>query len=241
MANLSKRLRVIKEKVDNQKEYPIEEAIQLLQSLSSCKFPESVEANVSLNINPKKSDQSVRGVVVLPNGTGRKTRVIVFAQAKDQIEAARTAGATQVGCEELISEIKQGKFKLDERDTFIATPEAMRLLMPLGAMLGPKGLMPNPKLGTVTTDPASAVREALLGRAQYRSDKGGVVRCLIGKLSFSTEHLQVNLQTLLGSLIKNKPESITKGKAFLKKVTLSSTMGPGLCIHQGSLDLGTVA
>jgi large subunit ribosomal protein L1 len=241
MAVLSKRMRLIKETVDRQKEYPIVEAIQLLQSLPKLKFPESVEASIHLNFNQKKSDQKVRGVVVLPHGTGRKARVIVFAEDKGQIEAAEAAGAARVGFEGLASEIKQGEFGINERDTLIATPAAMRLLVPLGVILGPKGLMPNLKLGTVTDDPASAVRDALLGRVQYRSDKGGVIRCLVGKLSFKADDLQANLQTLLMGLLRDKPDSAPKGKAFIKKVAFSSSMGPGLWIDQSSLDLGAVS
>jgi large subunit ribosomal protein L1 len=242
MAHLSKRMRFIQQQVDVHKMYPAQEAIQLLQSLPPLKCGQSLELSVHLTVSSlKKTDRVVRGIVILPHGTGRKARVIVFAQEREQVEAAKEAGAARVGFEELVNEVKQGEFALDGRDVLIATPAAMRLLVPLGAMLGPKGLMPNPKLGTVTDDPASVVRDALLGRVQYCNDKGGIIRCLVGRLSFDAEQLQANVQTVLLALLKNKPESAPKGKAFIKKITLSSTMGPGLWVDQDSLELAALS
>lgn len=239
MSTLSKRMQLVKQSVENKKNYSPKEAVALLQGLPTLKFVESLEVSVHLAVNQKKSDQVVRGTVVLPHGTGRKTRVVVVTELKEQAELAIQAGATRAGLEDLINDIKTNQFKLSERDTIIATPGAMKLLMPLGPVLGPRGLMPNPKLGTVTDNPLESVRNALLGQVQYRADKGGVIRGLIGKLSFNVEALMENLQTFLTSLIKNKPDSLHKGRVFIKKVALSSTMGPELGIDQSFLDINT--
>jgi large subunit ribosomal protein L1 len=237
MVKLSKRARTIRAKITLQKKHSIEEALSLFSNLPPVKFPESLELAIPLNIDPKKTDQTVRGTVTLPHGAGRKTRVIVFAQEASQIAACEAQGAIRVGFEDLANEIKNNEFDLSKIDVVIATPDAMRLLMPLASILGPKKIMPNVKLGTVTADPASAVREAMLGRVQYRNDKGGVIHCWIGKINFTEIQVKENIKTLIDSILKNKPATASKGKSFLKKVVLSSTMGPGLIIDHGSLDI----
>ncbi len=229
MAGLSKRMRDIREKVEPGRLYAVDEALALLKELSSVKFDESVDVSVNLGVDPRKSDQVVRGATVLPNGTGKSVRVAVFAQGENA-EAARAAGADVVGFEDLAETIKAGNLDFD---IVIATPDAMRIVGQLGQILGPRGLMPNPKVGTVTPDVAAAVKNAKAGQVQYRTDKGGIVHCTIGKVSFDVPALRENLQALLEALRKAKP-STAKG-VYMKKVTLSTTMGPGIVIDQASL------
>lgn len=229
MAKLSKRLRLFKEKITAGKSYSLIEAINLLKELSKVKFNESVDVSINLGIDARKSDQTVRGATVLPNGTGRNVRVAVFAQGANA-EAAKAAGADTIGFEDLAESMKAGKL---DYDVVIASPDAMRIVGQLGQILGPRGLMPNPKVGTVTPDVATAVRNAKSGQVRYRADKGGILHCTIGKVDFSAEHLQQNLQALLVDVKKAKPSS-AKG-IFIKKITLSSTMGPGLLVDQASL------
>ncbi|MFQ5488849.1 MAG: 50S ribosomal protein L1 [Gammaproteobacteria bacterium] len=229
MAKLSKRMREIREKVEPGKLHVIDEALQLLKELSSVKFDESVEVSVNLGVDPRKSDQVVRGATVLPNGTGKTVRVAVFAQG-DNAEAAKAAGADIIGFEDLAETVKAGNLDFD---IVIATPDAMRVVGQLGQILGPRGLMPNPKVGTVTPDVATAVKNAKAGQVQYRTDKGGIVHCAIGKVSFDVNALRENLQMLLEALRKAKP-STAKG-VYMKKVTVSTTMGPGLVVDQASL------
>lgn len=231
MANKSKRLAIIREKLAGKESFNVEEAISLLKDCSSVKFQEGVDVSVNLGVDPRKSDQVVRGATVLPHGTGRSVRVAVFAQG-EQAEAAQAAGADIVGFEELAEDIKKGKMDFD---VVIATPDSMRLVGQLGQILGPRGLMPNPKVGTVSADVATAVQNAKAGQVRYRTDKAGIIHCRIGSLSFSPDDLINNLNTLLADLKKAKPSS-SKG-VYMKKVTLSSTMGPGLQIEQGSLAL----
>lgn len=231
MANKSKRLAIIREKLAGKESFNVEEAISLLKDCSSVKFQEGVDVSVNLGVDPRKSDQVVRGATVLPHGTGRSVRVAVFAQG-EQAEAAQAAGADIVGFEELAEDIKKGKMDFD---VVIATPDSMRLVGQLGQILGPRGLMPNPKVGTVSADVATAVQNAKAGQVRYRTDKAGIIHCRIGSLCFSPDDLINNLNTLLADLKKAKPSS-SKG-VYMKKVTLSSTMGPGLQIEQGSLAL----
>lgn len=226
---LSKRQKSVKEKVVAGKVYPINEALELLKSLPVLKFNESVDVAINLGIDTRKSEQTVRSAVVLPNGIGKKVKVAVFAQGA-QAEAAKTAGADVVGFEDLADNIKKGVFDFD---VLIATPDSMRLVGQLGQILGPKGLMPNPKVGTVTAEVAVAVKNAKAGQVRYRADKGGVVHCVIGKLDFAAQALKENLEALLVDLKKTKP-STSKG-IYLKKIVLSSTMGPGLVIDQNTL------
>ena len=230
MARVSKRLKQIHARIDPVKQYPIDEALDLLKELSSVKFDESVDVSVNLGIDPRKSDQVVRGATVLPNGTGKSVRVAVFAQG-DNADAARAAGADVVGFDDLAASVKEGNIDFD---VAIATPDAMRVVGQLGQILGPRGLMPNPKVGTVTTDVATAVKNAKAGQVQYRADKGGIVHCNIGKVSFPVDALRENLGTLISALNKSKPGT-AKG-VYLKKISVSTTMGPGLAV-----DLSTVA
>ena len=230
MSKIAKRRKIINEKVVVGKQYSFVEALNLLQSLPPLKFVESVDVSVNLGVDTKKSDQTVRGAVVLPNGTGRKVRVAVFAQG-EYATTATNSGADLVGFEDLAEQIKKGVIDFD---ILIATPDAMRLIGQLGQILGPRGLMPNPKIGTVTNDIATAVKNAKGGQVSYRADKGGVVHCLIGKTSFSASDLCQNLVALLGDLRRIKP-SAAKG-IYIKKVALSSTMGPGLFIDQTSIN-----
>ena len=223
---LSKRQKLIQEKIVFGKQYSVAEAVQLLQACPPLKFVESIDVSVNLGVDPRKSDQMVRGSVMLPNGTGRKVRVAVFAEGA-QAEAAITAGADLVGFEDLAEKIKQGEFNFD---VLIATPDSMRVIGQLGQILGPRGLMPNPKVGTVTADVANAVKNAKAGQVQYRMDKNGVVHCGIGKSNFAVQALQENLAAFLADLKKVKPSS-AKG-VYLKKIVLSSTMGPGLTLDQ---------
>jgi large subunit ribosomal protein L1 len=231
MASLSKRERAIREKLTPGKLYPVEDAFQLLKDVSRVKFPESVEVAVNLGVDPRKSDQVVRGSTVLPNGTGRSVRVAVFAQGANA-DAAIAAGADKVGFEDLAAEIKAGKLDFD---VVIASPDAMRVVGALGQILGPRGLMPNPKVGTVTPNVADAVRNAKAGQVRYRTDKGGIIHCAIGKVSFEPAALKQNLEALIADLKKAKP-STSKG-VYLQKITVSSTMGPGLVIDQSSLSV----
>ncbi len=231
MAKLSKRAQVIREKVDSEKAYAIDEAIELLKALSSVKFIETVETAINLGVDPRKSDQNVRGATVLPNGTGKDVRVAVFTQGA-AAEAAKAAGADIVGMDELAAEVKKGNLDFD---IVIASPDAMRVVGQLGQILGPRGLMPNPKTGTVTADVATAVKNAKAGQVQYRTDKAGIIHAPIGKIDFEGSALKQNLESLVVALQKAKPAS-AKG-VFLKKISLSSTMGPGLAIDVSSLQL----
>jgi large subunit ribosomal protein L1 len=229
MTKLSKRTRAIREKVAPGKTYPIVEAINLLKELPKVKFNESVDVCINLGIDTRKSEQTIRGATVLPHGTGRTVRVAVFAQGNNA-EAAKAAGADIVGFEDLAESMKAGNLDFD---VVIASPDAMRIVGQLGQVLGPRGLMPNPKVGTVTADVAGAIRNAKGGQVRYRADKAGILHCTIGKMSFETGQLQQNLEALLMDLRKSKP-STAKG-IYLKKITLTSTMGPGLVIDQSSL------
>ncbi|EDP46333.1 50S ribosomal protein L1 [Rickettsiella grylli] len=229
MAKLSKRFRLMREKVLPGKTYTVLEAITLLKEFP-VKFNQSVDVSINLGIDSRKSDQVVRGAVVLPHGTGKTPRVAVFAQAV-HAEAAKAAGADIVGFDDLAETIKAGNFDFD---VLIATPDAMRLVGQLGPLLGPRGLMPNPKIGTVTMDVATAVSHAKSGQVRYRADKGGIIHCTIGKLNFEPEQLLQNLEVLINVVKKAKPTT-AKG-VYLKKLSLSSTMGPGLSISLASLD-----
>ncbi|MCL5261192.1 MAG: 50S ribosomal protein L1 [Gammaproteobacteria bacterium] len=231
MSKLTKYQKAIADKFVFGKVYSINEAIGLLKSLPARKFIEGVDVSVNLGIDTRKSDQTVRGAVVLPNGTGRKVKVAVFAR-DEQAKTALNAGAEIVGFDDLADKIKQGVIDFD---VLIATPDAMKVVGQLGQILGPKGLMPNPKTGTVTADVATAVKNAKAGQVSYRADKGGVVHCTIGKINFETNALRENLNTLMHDLKKSKPSG-SKG-VYIKKVTLSSTMGPGLIIDQASIDV----
>jgi large subunit ribosomal protein L1 len=229
MTTLSKRRKAFANKVDRAKAYPALDAMKLVKETATAKFDESVDVAVNLGIDAKKSDQTVRGSVVLPAGTGKKVRVAVFAQG-DKAQAAKAAGAELVGMEDLAETIKGGSM---EFDVVIAAPEAMRIVGQLGQILGPRGLMPNPKVGTVTPDVAAAVKNAKGGQVQFRADKTGIVQCTIGRASFTPEQLRDNLGALLEALNKSKPAS-TKG-IFLKKVSVSSTMGLGVKVDPASL------
>ncbi|MBI3148354.1 MAG: 50S ribosomal protein L1 [Betaproteobacteria bacterium] len=229
MAKLSKRLKTVRAKVDRSKAYPLAEALALVKDCATAKFDESVDVAVNLGVDAKKSDQTVRGSVVLPAGTGKKVRVAVFAQG-DKAQAAKDAGADIVGFDDLAAKIKEGVI---EFDVCIATPDAMRVVGALGQILGPRGLMPNPKVGTVTMDVAGAVKNARAGQVQYRTDKGGIVQCTIGRASFSVEQLQRNIAALIDALNKAKPAT-SKGQYF-RKISVSSTMGAGVRVDQSSL------
>lgn len=229
MAKLSKRQRAIAEKVDRSKQYSLEEAVALLKEVTSVKFAESVDVSINLGIDPRKSDQAVRGATTLPHGNGKDVRVAVFAQGANA-DAAKAAGADFVGMDELAAEVKGGMMDFD---VVIASPDAMRVVGQLGQVLGPRGLMPNPKTGTVTPDVVTAVKNAKAGQVRYRADKGGIIHGGIGKLSFEVPALKENLEALLADLKKAKP-STAKG-VYLKKISVSTTMGPGLVIDQSSL------
>ena len=231
MAKLSKRTRAIREKLEPGKLYPVEEAFSLLKELSAVKFAESVEVAVNLGVDPRKSDQVVRGATVLPNGTGKSVRVAVFTQGAN-VDAAREAGADLVGMEDLAEQVKAGNLDFD---VVIASPDAMRVVGALGQILGPRGLMPNPKTGTVTPNVAEAVKNAKAGQVRYRTDKAGIIHCSIGKVNFEPAALRQNLEALLVDLRKLKP-SAAKG-IYMKKVTVSSTMGPGLALDQTTLEI----
>lgn len=229
MAKLSKRMRVIREKVDGTKEYGISEAVALLKELATAKFVESVDVAVNLGIDARKSDQNVRGATVLPHGTGRDVRVAVFTQGANA-EAAKAAGADLVGMDDLADQVKKGEMNFD---VVIASPDAMRVVGQLGQILGPRGLMPNPKVGTVTPNVAEAVKNAKAGQVRYRNDKNGIIHTTLGKVSFTEEQLKENLEALLVALKKAKPSS-AKGQ-FIKKVSVSTTMGAGVAVDQASL------
>ena len=230
MAKLSKSMRVIREKVDGTKEYSINEAIALLKELATAKFVESVDVAVNLGIDARKSDQNVRGATVLPHGTGREVRVAVFTQGANA-EAAKAAGAELVGMDELADLVKKGEMNFD---VVIASPDAMRVVGQLGQILGPRGLMPNPKVGTVTPNVAEAVKNAKAGQVRYRNDKNGIIHTTLGKVSFNEVQLKENLEALLVALKKAKPSS-AKG-VFIKKVSISTTMGAGVAVDQASLE-----
>ena len=229
MSKSSKRMAVNQESIDSNQRYSLDEAISLLKKTSNAKFNETIDIAINLGIDAKKSDQNVRGSMVLPNGTGKTLRVIVFAQS-EQVDAAKNAGADKVGFEDLAEEIKSG---FSEFDVVIATPDTMRIVGQLGKILGPKGMMPNPKDGTVTKNVEDAVIKAKTGQIRFRNDKGGVVHCPIGKIDFSEESIKENLESLLGAIMKSKPSS-AKG-VFIKKVTVSSTMGPGITIDHSTI------
>jgi len=229
MAKLSKRLRAIRAKLVPGKFYPVEEALGLLKELSGVKFRESVDVAVNLGVDPRKSDQVVRSATVLPHGTGKTVRVAVFAQGANA-EAAKAAGADVVGFEDLAESVKAGNLDFD---VVIASPDAMRVVGQLGKILGPRGLMPNPKVGTVTPDVVGAIRNAKAGQVRYRTDKAGIIHCTIGKVDFAPNQLQENLQALLHDLQKIKPAT-SKG-VYVRRVTVSTTMGPGLAVDQATL------
>jgi large subunit ribosomal protein L1 len=229
MAKLTKRQRAMSAKIDSGKQYSVEEAVALLKELSTVKFSETVDVSINLGIDPRKSDQSVRGATTLPHGNGKHVRVAVFTQGANA-EAAKAAGAEFVGMDELAAEVKAGKMDFD---VVIASPDAMRVVGQLGQVLGPRGLMPNPKTGTVTPDVVTAVKNAKAGQVRYRAEKGGIVHGGIGKISFDVVALKENLEALVSDLKKAKP-STAKG-IYLKKISLSTTMGPGLVIDQASL------
>jgi len=232
MAKLTKRAKLIQDKVTLGKQYPIDEALALLLELSTVKFKESVDVSVNLGIDARKSDQAVRGSTVLPNGTGKTVRVAVFTQGANA-DAAKEAGADIVGMDDLAEEVKKGNMDFD---VVIASPDAMRVVGTLGQILGPRGLMPNPKVGTVAQDVATAVKNAKAGQVRYRTDKAGIIHCPIGRADFKAADLKENLDTLLADLNKAKPTS-AKG-IYMKKIAISTTMGPGLQVDQASLDLG---
>jgi len=229
MAKLSKRMKVIRDKVDATKEYEINEAVALLQELATAKFTESVDVSVNLGVDPRRSDQNVRGATVLPHGTGREVRVAVFTQGANA-EAAKEAGADIVGMDDLAAQVKAGEMNFD---VVIASPDAMRVVGQLGQILGPRGLMPNPKVGTVTPDVATAVKNAKAGQVRYRNDKNGIIHSTIGKVTFSAEQIKENLEALVAALVKGKPSG-AKGQ-FLKKISLSTTMGAGVKIDATSI------
>ena len=229
MAKLSKRMKAIREKVEPGKAYAVNEALSLLKEIPSARFVESVDVSVNLGVDPRKSDQVVRGATVLPRGTGKDVRVAVFTQGENA-EAARAAGADIVGMDDLAASIKGGDLNFD---VVIASPDAMRVVGALGQILGPRGLMPNPKVGTVTPNVAEAVKNAKAGQVRYRTDKNGIIHCSIGKVDFEPDALLENLNALLADLNKAKPAS-AKG-VYMKKITLSTTMGPGVMVDQSSL------
>ena len=230
MAKLSKRVRAFREKVDPAKQYPIGEAVTILNDLSSVKFKESIDVSINLGVDPRRSDQVVRGATVLPNGTGKTVRVAVFAQG-DKATEASDAGADVVGMEDLAADVKAGNLNFD---VVIATPDTMRVVGQLGQVLGPRGLMPNPRLGTVTQDVAEAVRNAKAGQVRYRTDKNGIIHGGVGQVGFDPDAIKQNIEALLADLKKVKPAS-AKG-VYVKKVTLSTTMGAGISIDQASLE-----
>ena len=226
MAKLSKRIKAINEKIDKEKVYPLEEALALLKEVSKVKFNESVDISVNLGLDPKKSDQVVRGATVLPNGSGKEVRVAVFTDG-DNAKAATEAGADIVGMDDLADEVKKGNM---EFDVVIASPDAMRVVGQLGQILGPRGLMPNPKVGTVTPNVAEAVKNAKSGQVRYRVDKAGIIHCSVGTVKFDVQQLKENIDGLVADLIKAKPTA-AKG-VYLKKISVSTTMGPGLNVDQ---------
>lgn len=233
MGKLSKRMKTIEEKVDKTRQYAIDEALELLKELSTAKFDESVDAAINLGVDPRKSDQNVRGSSVLPNGTGKTVRVAVFTQG-DNADKAKAAGADVVGMQDLADAMKGGDLNYD---VVIASPDAMAVVGQLGQLLGPRGLMPNPKVGTVSPDVEGAVKNAKTGQVRYRTDKGGIIHCSIGKSSFDVAQLRENLEFLLMDLKKAKPSS-AKG-VYLQKISVSTTMGAGVAVDQSTLSIGT--
>ena len=231
MAKLSKKAKLIAEKVEQGKAYSIDEALQLIKSLPVAKFRESIDVSINLGIDARKSDQGVRGATVLPNGTGKTVKVAVFTQGVNA-DAAKEAGADVVGMDDLAEQVKKGDFDFD---VVIASPDAMRVVGQLGQILGPRGLMPNPKVGTVSPDVAGAVKNAKAGQVRYRNDKAGIVHCAIGQVDFDADALKGNLDALLDDLKKAKPTS-AKG-VYFKKVTVSSTMGPGLMLDLSEVNV----
>ena len=230
MAKLSKKAKLIKGKVDKTKQYSIIDAVNILKEVRAEKFSEAIDVSVNLGIDPRKSDQNVRGATVLPNGTGKTVRVAVFTQGPNA-DAAKAAGADIVGMEDLAELVKKGEMNFD---VVIASPDAMRVVGQLGQILGPRGLMPNPKVGTVTPDVVTAVKNAKSGQVRYRNDKGGIIHCTLGKVSFEATAIKGNLEALLTDLRKAKP-SAAKG-IYIKKISISSTMGPGLWIDASSIE-----
>lgn len=230
MASLSKRKKLAREKVDATALYQIDDALSLVKELATSKFPESIDVSVNLGVDPRKSDQVVRGSTVLPNGTGKTVRVAVFAQGENA-DKARDAGADIVGFEDLAEAVKGGEMNFD---VVIATPDAMRVVGTLGQILGPRGLMPNPKVGTVTADVETAVKNAKAGQVRYRTDKAGIIHCPIGRVDFEVPALKENLTALIVDLKKYKPAA-SKG-AYLMKLTVSSTMGPGISVDRASVE-----
>jgi len=230
MAAATKRRKAAREKIDSTKVYVIDEALSLVKEFATAKFPESIDVSVNLGVDPRKSDQVVRGSTVLPNGTGKTVRVAVFAQGENA-EKAKAAGADVVGFEDLAETVKGGQLDFD---VVIATPDAMRVVGQLGQILGPRGLMPNPKVGTVTADVENAVQNAKAGQVRYRTDKAGIIHCPIGRADFEVPALKENLEALLSDLKKSKPAA-SKGQ-YVKKLTVSSTMGPGVSVDRGSID-----
>ena len=230
MAKLSKRQKLIAEKINADELYSAKDAFSLLKDLPAAKFVESVDVSINLGVDAKKSDQAVRGSTVLPNGTGKTVRVAVFTQG-DNVEAAKAAGADIVGMEDLAEEVKKGNMDFD---VVIASPDAMRVVGQLGQVLGPRGLMPNPKVGTVSADVATAVTNAKGGQVRYRTDKAGIIQCRIGNLDFDADSLSQNLNALVSDLVKAKPTS-AKG-VYLKKISVSSTMGAGVSVDTASVE-----
>jgi large subunit ribosomal protein L1 len=226
----SKRKKTAREKIDSTKAYQLDEALGLVKEMATAKFPESIDVSVNLGVDPRKSDQVVRGSTVLPNGTGKTVRVAVFAQGENA-DKASAAGADIVGFEDLAETVKAGELNFD---VVIATPDAMRVVGQLGQILGPRGLMPNPKVGTVTADVETAVNNAKAGQVRYRTDKAGIIHCPIGRADFEVPALKENLETLITDLKKAKPAA-AKG-AYVKKLTVSSTMGPGVSVDRASVD-----
>lgn len=231
MAKLTKRQKAIQEKVDNDKFYDVVDAVSLLSELSTVKFKESLDVAINLGVDPRKSDQVVRGASVLPNGTGKTVRVAVFTQGANA-DAAKEAGADLVGMDDLAEEVQKGNLDFD---VVVASPDAMRVVGKLGQILGPRGLMPNPKTGTVTPDVATAVKNAKAGQVRYRTDKAGIIHCSVGQVGFEPGAIKQNLEALMADLNKAKPAS-AKG-TYIKRITLSSTMGPGVSIDQASLEV----
>lgn len=231
MAKISKRKQAIRAKVEQGKMYQVEDAFVLLKEISSVKFKESIDASINLGVDPRKSDQVVRGSAVLPHGIGKTVRVAVFTQGANA-DAAKEAGADIVGMEDLAEQVKAGNLNFD---VVVASPDAMRVVGQLGQILGPRGLMPNPKVGTVTPNVAEAVKNAKSGQVRYRTDKSGIIHCAIGNIDFQPVQLKENLEFLLKALVRAKP-STSKG-VYLRRVTVSSTMGPGLPVEQTSLSL----
>jgi len=229
LAKLSKNQKTVQERLERGKAYPVVEAFGLVKELATAKFQESVDVSVNLGVDPKKSDQAVRGSTVLPHGTGKTVRVAVFTQGENA-DAAKEAGADIVGMDDLAESVKGGELNFD---VVIASPDAMRVVGKLGQILGPRGLMPNPKVGTVTPDIAAAVKNAKAGQVRYRTDKSGIIHCQIGTVGFEVDALKENLEALLADLNKAKPAS-SKGQ-YMKRVSISSTMGPGVIVDQATV------